>query len=166
MFLQKLLPIVYWIVALGVMAFAFWRGGRDEKRGAVLLMLGSLASLIAVVNIPVSGRLSAVQSTIFGIDVLILVAFTALALRTDRFWPLWATAFHSIAVATHLASFLSPQIVPRAYLIAQGMWAYPMWAAILIGTVNAARWSAHGRRTAPPAKTKPIDDASSSPAAS
>jgi hypothetical protein len=138
MILQKILPVMYWTLAFGGTAFAFARGGKDERAGAIVLLVASIASALAVWTIPEVRRLVPIQTTIFLIDVAVLLWFLWLALRSERFWPLWAAAFSLIVVATHLAYFLTPVIEPRAYLLALGFWAYPKWIAILIGTLAGA----------------------------
>lgn len=146
MTIQKLLPIIYWTVALSCTVIAFARGGKDERAGATALFVASVASAFAVWTIPVVRRLAPIQTTIFFIDVVLLLWFMRLALRSERFWPLWAAAFSLIVVATHLAHYASPAIVPRAYILAQAFWAYPTWAAIMMGTLHRPRWKASATR--------------------
>ncbi|MET3723461.1 hypothetical protein [Sphingomonas trueperi] len=142
MIIQKALPIIYWFVAVSVTVAAIERGGKDERAGAIALFLASIASALAVWTVPVVQRLAPVQTTIFLIDVLLFCWFLWLALGSGRFWPLWATAFSLIVVATHVAHFATPAIVPRAYILAQGFWAYPTWLVIALGTLHRP----HSRR--------------------
>lgn len=155
MLIQKLLPVTYWLVALSISLFAAVRGGRDERIGCAILLIGSLASVLVVWGVPVQARVSLIQRGVFVVDVVTLAAFVALALRTERFWPLWATAFHLVAVATHAAHFADARIVPRAYVLAQGMWAYPMWITILLGSLARSRCSTARSIVSPGRSTKP-----------
>lgn len=66
-----------------------------------------------------------------------------IALTCNRYWPLWATAFHSIGVLTHLAVFFDKSIVPQAYATGQGMWAYPVLAALVLGSERCRRLRNH-----------------------
>ncbi|MBW8911111.1 MAG: hypothetical protein JF564_04320, partial [Sphingomonas sp.] len=67
------------------------------------------------------------------VDLAVLVALVLLMLATDKYWLLWMTAFHVIGVLTHIARLIDPMIVPRAYSIGQGFWAYPMLIALTMG---------------------------------
>lgn len=72
------------------------------------------------------------------VDALMLIPLVGLALVSSRFWPVWAAAFHLIALASHGAIYILPRGVVHAYAIFQGFWAYPIMACILIGA-----WSHH-----------------------
>lgn len=139
MIIQKALPIIYWFVAVSVTVATFDRGGKDERAGAIALLLASIASALAAWTVPVMQRLAPIQTMIFLIDVLLFCWFVWLALRSERFWSLWATAFSLIVVATHIAHFATPAIIPRAYILAQGFWAYPTWLVIALGTLHRPR---------------------------
>ena len=132
-----MLQLIYWLFLGTCLAYALWRGGRPEKAGVGIIAVGSILSVIATSDL--GARFRTVEWGILAIDVTILVAFLALALRTDRFWPLWAAGFHAIGVATHVATMVDPDVVSRAYAYAQGFWAYPMLIAAAIGTRNHHR---------------------------
>lgn len=125
-----LLLTVYWLALIPCSGFALLRGKNAERAGATVMITGSIASV--AVTAAVWG--SDVELGIFGVDLLVLVALLVLSLRTDRLWPLWMTGFHLIGVATHAAMMLEPEVVPRAYSLAQGFWAYPMLIALVVGT--------------------------------
>ncbi|MFN3945312.1 MAG: hypothetical protein ACK4K7_10315 [Allosphingosinicella sp.] len=127
-----MLQILYWTTLAACLLFALKRGGADERIGAAVIAVGSLLSVGAAAA--PNGRFQAAETGILIVDLAVLAAFLALALRSERFWPLWATGFHLVAVVTHGAMMVSPGVVPRAYALAQGFWAYPMLFAIAIGT--------------------------------
>lgn len=146
MIIQQILPVIYWGLAICGTAVAFTRGGKDERAGATTLLVASIASVLVVWTVPVVKRLAPIQTSIFLIDVAVLVWFLWLALRSERFWPLWATAFSLIVVATHLAYLATPLIVPKAYILAQGFWAYPTWVAIMLGALVRTPASTYAKR--------------------
>ncbi|SDC45784.1 hypothetical protein SAMN05444678_103104 [Sphingomonas sp. YR710] len=125
-----ILLATYLVTLLSSCAYAIRFGGQSELIGAGIMIAGSF--LTPVVGFAFS-KLHAHLVGAMLIDLAVLAAFLTLALRSDKFWPLWTTAFQIIGVATHLAKFVDPAIVPRAYSIAQGFWAYPMLAALVIG---------------------------------
>tara|TARA_R110001606_G_scaffold10898_3_gene47042 strand:+ start:2559 stop:2852 length:294 start_codon:yes stop_codon:yes gene_type:complete len=74
------------------------------------------------------------EAEIFAIDVVALIALIWLTLKSDRFWPIWATAFHLLAVTIHAAMMVAPQITPWAFATGSVFWAYPMLLALAIGS--------------------------------
>lgn len=147
MLIQKLLPMAYWSAALLVSFAAMVRGGRDERLGSTIMLAASVASVLVVNGIPVADRLHAIQTRVFLVDLVTLAAFVAMALRSERFWPLWTAAFQLVAVTTHAAYLADPRIVPRAYVLAQGLWAYPIWGSVLVGLL-ARQFSSRRRLNA------------------
>jgi hypothetical protein len=85
---------------------------------------------------------------VFAVDVACLLAFGALALAADRFWPLWITGIHLIGVATHTAKLVQPEVVPWVYGAIQALWSYPIIILMVIGTVrHQARLRRYGADT-------------------
>lgn len=124
------LSLIYLVTLLSSCAYALRYGGQSERIGAGIMLAGSfLTPVVGFVAMKLHAHLVGAML----IDLAVLAAFLTLALRSDKFWPLWTTAFQIIGVATHLAKFVDPVIVPRAYSIAQGFWAYPMLVALVIG---------------------------------
>ncbi len=74
------------------------------------------------------------ESEIFAIDIVALLALIYLAIKSDRFWPMWAAAFHLLAVTIHTAMMVAPQITPWAFATGAVFWAYPMLLALAIGS--------------------------------
>jgi len=138
-----ILQIIYWSFLAACVSYAWRYGGGSERIGAAIIGIGSLVSVAA--SSPMTVRFRSVELGIFVTDVVVLAAFLLLALRSERYWPLWATGFHVVGVATHTAIIIDPKIVPPAYAIAQGFWAYPMLVAIVLGT------TAQRKSPAPPA---------------
>ena len=126
-------PLFYWTLLALCSVYVLLRGGAPERIGIAILITGSILSTAsATANYAL--RFRQMEAGIFIVDVLGLVALVALALRANRFWPLWVAGFHLVAVATHAAMAASPDVVPRAYAMAQAFWGYPMLAAMVAGT--------------------------------
>lgn len=129
--------LVYLMTLLGVSGYAFWQGGRPERLVAIIMLVGSFLS------IPAAHMIATIwQSPEFGIlavDLVVLGLLMSLALRSDRFWPIWITAIHFVSVAIHFATIVEPTIIPRAYAMAQGFWAYPMLVVLMFGTMTHRR---------------------------
>jgi len=130
MTLPYILLLFYLVALISSCAFAIRFGGISERYGAAIMLIGSF--LTAVAGLFASGWHNT-EIGVLLVDIAVLAAFLTLALHSDKYWPLWTTAFQVIGVATHLARLIDPAIIPRAYSMAQGFWAYPMLAALVIG---------------------------------
>ncbi len=114
---------------------AFWRGRSDERMAATAIIFAALLSPVAKAS-----GFSSPETGILGIDMALLVFLFVLALRSDRFWPLWAAGFQVVGTTIHLATFVEVDIWPPAYMAAQSFWAYPVLTALLAGTWLEARF--------------------------
>ena len=75
----------------------------------------------------------------FIIDVLSLVLLLAIALRTDKFWPLAAAAFQLLVVLTHFAKMIDPNLGQWSYMTAIVIWTYLLMTALGVGVWNSWR---------------------------
>jgi hypothetical protein len=75
-----------------------------------------------------------VEIGVFIVDAVCLVAFLVLALRANRFWPLWVAGLQLIGTAGHAVKLADPEIIRRAYQIVLVFWSYPMLLLIVLGT--------------------------------
>jgi hypothetical protein len=80
----------FFVFLLGSCAFAFLRGGAPERWCAALMMIGAALTLIDMPN--VSTRYGQFESGVFVIDSGLLLAFLALALTCERYWPMWISS--------------------------------------------------------------------------
>lgn len=76
------------------------------------------------------------EAEIFAIDIVALLALILLSIKSDRFWPMWASAFQLLAVTIHTAVMMEPQITPWAFATGAVFWAYPMLLALAIGSLE------------------------------
>jgi hypothetical protein len=126
------LTVIY-DVCLAATAVIGWRyGGTTERWGVAILVTGTLVT--AAVMDPSIFHWRTHRTPLIVVDGIALAALLMLALSSDRFWPIWATAFHLIALCSHGAVYILPPQVVQAYAIFQGFWVYPIMACILIGT--------------------------------
>jgi len=130
----------YYFVALllACTAYAMAAGGGPERVGAGIYALSCVLSVIAYQAPPI--RFESVEIGVFLVDVAVFIAFVPLALRANRYWPLWVSALLGIGVLGHLAMLVHPRVIPWAYAAVLSMWSYPILLLIVIGT------AAHRRR--------------------
>src|SRR3546814_17594697 len=72
-----------------------------------------------------------VETNIFVIDLIALVSFWVIALKTQRFWPYWITGWQLIAVFGHLQKLMFAEILPRPYALLSSYIYYPILFVLL-----------------------------------
>jgi hypothetical protein len=132
-------PIIYHLLLVAVAAYAFLRGRADERLAAVICVVATIATRLVLA--PLSSRYSGIEFGVFLVDLLALAGFTAIALRTDRFWPMWVAGLQLTTTVAHLLKGIQLELVPHAYAAAARFWVYPIFLIIVIGT-----WRSHRRR--------------------
>ncbi|MEP7315933.1 MAG: hypothetical protein ABI667_04475 [Sphingomicrobium sp.] len=128
-------PLTYFIVLAMVCAYAFYRGQAESRIAAVICVVASIASMI--VMSPLAGRYSGFESGVFIVDMAVLIGFTAIALRSDRFWPLWVTGLQLTTIIAHLFKVVDLDLIPKVYAAAARFWVYPIFLIIVIGTFRS-----------------------------
>ncbi len=130
-----MITLFFLALLLFTCSVAFARGRKDEKLAAGAMFTATIASPVAL-----SSGYTHPESGILIVDLALLAILVVLALRSDRFWPLWATGFHMVGTSIHLATFADSGIWPPAYAAAEGFWAWPVLTALLVGTWLEARY--------------------------
>jgi hypothetical protein len=131
-------PQVYYAILFVVCAYAFLRGRADERIAAATCIIATLASNIVYEP---QGSYVGVEIGVFIVDLAAFAAFTFLALRSERFWPLWIAGLQLTTVIAHLLKAVQLDLMPQAYAAAARFWVYPIFLIIVIGT-----WRSHRRR--------------------
>jgi hypothetical protein len=108
--------------------YAWVYGGNVERLGGV-----SIAAA-AILSIPSAGFYANAETGIFFIDCALLIIFGAIAILSDRYWPLWAAGFQGVPVVTHIAKMIAPSILPKAYANYAAFWAFPVMIVLILGT--------------------------------
>lgn len=131
-------------VFLAVGALALRLGGPPEQYAAGIIVGWLLASLAyqAIAGPASFGRVDPAR---FALDTAELVAIFAVALRANRMWPLWAAAAQVICIAGHIAAFIEPGGMRRAYWVMTQMPPFIQVIALSLGALaHAARWKRIG----------------------
>src|SRR5687767_1986198 len=102
-----MLPVqIYYAILLPCCLYALLRGGEPERIGAAIFAIASILTTVAL-SAP-SSRYQWVEVGALAVDVAMLVAVVALALRANRFWPLWVAALQAIGTAGHAVKLADP----------------------------------------------------------
>ncbi|HEY5410808.1 MAG TPA: hypothetical protein VIJ94_08775 [Caulobacteraceae bacterium] len=133
MFLVHTLPQQIWTaLMLAVAALALWRGGWPERTIAFGMVVDSIASGI----LQNTRDWGAPQWADLAIDVIYLAVMIWVALRSDRWWPLWAAAFQVISIAIYVARMVDPRVGALAPFTAGVIWSYLILVVVAIGALG------------------------------
>lgn len=116
------------LLASGV---ALWRGRWPERTAAAAMILAWLASTWLH---DADQRLGP-QTIIMAIDIALFLTLLTIALRSDRWWPMWACAFHGLSVVLALAMLADPRVWSRAGFIASGVFSYLTMLSLFLGAI-------------------------------
>jgi hypothetical protein len=127
--------VFYYLLVLAVIVAAYRRGDRETRVAASICLVASLLS---------AALMTFHQGVAVGvaiIDLGVLALFVALALQTQRFWPLWVAGLQLTTVMGHGLRLLQPDLVNIAYAAAMRFWAYPILVILMIAALRSHRYA-------------------------
>ena len=127
----------FWAILLLACGYAMWRGRSDERVIAVACLLASLATRFAIS--PIQVRYASLETGLMIIDLLVLLVFIWIALRSERFWPLWIAGLQLTNSISHVMKLVNVDLIPQAYGAAAALWSYPILLILAIGTWRSNR---------------------------
>lgn len=137
--------IVFNVVQLAASFYALRWGGAPERWTA--WMMAAAAALTALLPYNADVSFQSINPTTFAVDVILMLGLCGLAIRADRYWPMWMAALQLIAIAVHVVRGIDPTILPVVYNRSVGKVAYPMILLLVIGTRrHASRLNAGAER--------------------
>ena len=118
-------PFIFGPLLLAVCLYAWWRGGADERVVAATCLAGTLATML--VDIAAAANVTAgVEEGLMLVDLGVLAGFITVALRSNRFWPLWVAGLQLTTSLGHILKGVDHDLLPRAYGAALQFWSYPI----------------------------------------
>jgi len=120
--------------------YAFAAGGAPEKTGVGIYAFSVVVTHVLLITHVAHWR--GIEFGVFIVDLVTFALFCLLAMRANRFWPIWVSALLGLGVLGHLARWAGPDVFWYAYAIVLTIWSYPILAIMALGTFN------HGRRMA------------------
>ena len=121
-------------------AFAFLKGDEPERIAAGSYVLGWFASLLIQGN----GSQGDTQWGMMALDTIMLAIFAALAWKSHRAWPVWASGLQSLIVMSHVLSLVDVRPPLAAFYAVINLASYGILLVIGIGTF----WAWQERRAA------------------
>jgi hypothetical protein len=131
-------PNAFRILLALVALYAFLVGRRDERHVGMILVVGVIATHLAWS--PVSHRFAGLETGVMAVDTVVFVGFLWVALRSERFWPLWIAGLQLTTILGHLMKAADAGLFSRAYGAALMFWGYPIVIILAVGT-----WRQHRR---------------------
>lgn len=138
----------FWAILLITCGYALWRGRKYEQLSALLFIAASVVSVL--VRVPLHERYLGVEQSDLVIDSVVTIATVAIALRSDRFWPLWVAGLQLTISMSHMLKAIQPDLLPLAYAAAERFWSYPTLIILFIGA-----WRQHKRQVSEPSQLSP-----------
>lgn len=128
--------ILYNALLITACGYAWLRGRSDERIAATVCFAASFASLLFLTRL----RFSEIEIGILIVDLAVLGAFVAVALRSERFWPLWVSGLQLTSTVPHLLKLVDPHLMPFAYAAAETIWSYPILIILAVATWRVPRY--------------------------
>ncbi|MBU0824327.1 MAG: hypothetical protein KKA44_00130 [Alphaproteobacteria bacterium] len=126
---------IYYLVLLITVAVAIRCGGPFERWAAYTALIASVLTSV-VTPFP---AWTDIELNIFVIDLLVLLSFWFIALKTQDFWPYWITGWQLIAIFGHLQKFLFAEILARPYWMLSVYISYPILLLIIYAAGSSSR---------------------------
>lgn len=133
--------LVQLALLLFVALYAWKRGGNAERHVTFILITIFVATTVHGMAIGQWTQYHSIPWFRVGLDVFGLAGFLFIALRADRWWPLWVVSVQLLSVLAHVLRVTNAALPPRAYAVLER---WPFWIAILmtaLGTYSYARRS-------------------------
>jgi hypothetical protein len=124
-------PLVYHLILASICGYALWRGQFDERVTAIVCLAATLATRMALS--PAAQRYSSVEVGVLVVDSVTFLAFVYVALRSDRFWPLWVSGLQLTTTMAHFMKAIDSDLFPQAYAAAGRFWGYPILLILAVG---------------------------------
>ncbi len=132
---------------------ALWRGGWPERLAGVAMILAWFATCF-VYNIH---QKFGPQTAVFLVDLALMLVLLFIALRSNRWWPMWACGFHGLSLILMLATLADPKIPNHATLNAGGgVFSYLAMAALFFGALPRRRPSPAPSKALAPDAASPL----------
>jgi hypothetical protein len=128
------------VLTVGVCLFAFLKGDEPERIAAGAFMLGWFATMLAQRDSDLYGF----PWAIFGLDVVMLFVLGALAWKSGRTWPIWATALQLLVVMSHIMIMIDLRTPIASFYAVLNLAGYGILLCLAIGTF----WTWQERRAA------------------
>jgi len=123
--------LIYHALMYGICGYALSRGRADARMVAAIFLVGNFAT--SGLRTQFGGGYSSLEAGVLAVDVLAFLAFTYVALISDRFWPMWVSGLQLTTSLGHVLKVIDPHLLPLAYAAALRFWSYPILVILGVG---------------------------------
>lgn len=131
-------PTFFWTFLALTCGYALWRGSAEARLTAIVCISASVVSTLVLS--PLATRYAGLEGGEMVVDGIVLAAFTMVALRSERFWPLWIAGLQLTSGIGHAFKAVDLSMLPQAYAAATKFWSYPILLILAFGA-----WRNHQR---------------------
>lgn len=135
--LGMLRVIIFCGLLFGSCGYALLKGRSDARIVAAVCLAAVFASW--AFQSPVKSSYSTVEWGVLIVDVLAFIAFTLVALSSDRFWPLWVSGLQLTTILGHVFKAIDSSLLPLAYAVALRFWSYPILIIVAVAVLRSGR---------------------------
>ena len=123
--------IIFNLALLIACFYALWAGGAPERAAAAIF----LSAAVCTFSLP---HLSSarIAPQLAAIDALTLIALTLVALKANRYWPIYESALQLLTFAIHGVKIYQPDMPHWMYFGANGKLAYPTLILLAVGVLR------------------------------
>ena len=122
---------------LAAAAYALWRGGAPERVAAGMQVGAAFFTAIGYASS--ATRFAQIEWAAFSIDTVLFAGLYALALRSNRIWPLGMAACQLAAIFVNLARAADFGMSALGYAFLLKVWGYPMVLILAVAVVRHRR---------------------------
>ncbi len=126
-----IIAVAFGIILIASACYVFIYGGATGKWGAVITICAWLATLIFWYQ---ATTFTNAMTNVLTVDIMCLIGFLILALKSHRYWPIWASGLQLTAVISHFVIYTAPHVIPNVYQAINGIWSIPIVAIMVFGT--------------------------------
>ena len=117
---------------VGTLAYAVLFGDWPERWGAAIFAVAWLLTQISIAGF--APRLTEVNPYVALVDLMLFVALVVLALRCDRYWPVWAASFQIPSLIVTTLTIIGANSDMRVYMNGTAVWAWLQLIALTLAT--------------------------------
>ena len=128
------------LLLICVAVFAWTRGGKPERHVASILFAMLVVNTGNAFLVGHWTQYHEIPWFRVGLDVVGLVLILAVALRADRWWPLWVGSVQLLSVLAHLLWIVHAEIPPLVYAIME------RWPFLIATVITGLGTYLHARR--------------------
>lgn len=122
---------IFWTILLVSCGYALWQGRKYERIAAIVFLTATVVSVAG--HLILRTRYVELDITDALVDTAVLLAVIAIALVSDRFWPLWIAGLQLVGSTAHVLRLIEIDLPAWGYAIAARFWSYPILIILFIG---------------------------------